>query len=114
MMDPMGTETAVVRVNPSGQVTVALGTGSHGQGIETTMAQVVAEELGIDFDDVTVVQGDSAVRVRERHRRQWYRGDRRQLVPQRVRSCGRRRSRSPRISWRRRPTTSRSSTRRSR
>jgi carbon-monoxide dehydrogenase large subunit len=61
MMDPMGTETAVVRVNPSGQVTVSLGTGSHGQGIETTMAQVVAEELGIDFDDVTVVQGDSAV-----------------------------------------------------
>jgi aerobic carbon-monoxide dehydrogenase large subunit len=61
MMDPMGTETAVVRVNPNGQVTVALGTGSHGQGIETTMAQVVAEELGIDFDDVTVVQGDSAV-----------------------------------------------------
>ena len=61
MMDPMGTETAVVRVNPSGQVTVALGTGSHGQGIETTMAQVVAEELGIDFDDVTIVQGDSAV-----------------------------------------------------
>ena len=33
MMDPMGTETAVVRVNPSGQVTVSLGTGSHGQGI---------------------------------------------------------------------------------
>ena len=61
MMDPMGTETAVVRVNPNGQVTVSLGTGAHGQGIETTMAQVVAEELGIDFDDVTVVQGDSAV-----------------------------------------------------
>jgi carbon-monoxide dehydrogenase large subunit len=61
MMDPMGTETAVVRVNPNGQVTVALGTGAHGQGIETTMAQVVAEELGIDFDDVTVLQGDSAV-----------------------------------------------------
>jgi carbon-monoxide dehydrogenase large subunit len=61
MMDPMGTETAVVRVNPSGQVTVALGTGAHGQGIETTMAQVVAQELGIELDDVTIVQGDSAV-----------------------------------------------------
>jgi carbon-monoxide dehydrogenase large subunit len=61
MMDPMGTETAVVRVNPNGQVTVALGTGAHGQGIETTMAQVVAEELGIEYDDVTIVQGDSAV-----------------------------------------------------
>ncbi len=61
MMDPMGTETAVVRVDPDGQVTVSLGTGAHGQGIETTMAQVVAEELGIDIDDVIVVQGDSAV-----------------------------------------------------
>src|SRR5438270_3547661 len=58
-MDPMGTETAVVRVDPSGSVTVALGTGSHGQGIETTMAQVVAEELGIDIDDVVVLQGDT-------------------------------------------------------
>src|SRR5258708_29245058 len=61
MMDPMGTETAVVRVNPSGQVTVALGTGSHGQGIETTVAQVGGEELGIDFDDGTLGQGGSAV-----------------------------------------------------
>jgi carbon-monoxide dehydrogenase large subunit len=61
MMDPMGTETAVVRVDPNGRVTVGLGTGAHGQGIETTMAQVVAEELGIDYDDVTIVQGDSAV-----------------------------------------------------
>jgi carbon-monoxide dehydrogenase large subunit len=61
MMDPMGTETAVVRVNLNGQVTVSLGTGAHGQGIETTMAQVVAEELGIELDDVTIVQGDSAV-----------------------------------------------------
>jgi carbon-monoxide dehydrogenase large subunit len=59
MMDPMGTETAVVRVHPGGSVTVALGTGSHGQGVETTMAQVVAEELGIDIDDVAVVQGDT-------------------------------------------------------
>jgi carbon-monoxide dehydrogenase large subunit len=59
MMDPMGTETAVVRVHPSGSVTVALGTGAHGQGIETTMAQVVAEELGIDIDDIVVVQGDT-------------------------------------------------------
>jgi carbon-monoxide dehydrogenase large subunit len=60
MMDPMGTENAVVRVDPTGMVTVALGTGAHGQGIETTMAQVVAEELGINIDDVVVVQGDSA------------------------------------------------------
>ncbi len=61
MMDPMGTENAVVRVDPTGMVTVALGTGAHGQGIETTMAQVVAEELGIDLEHVVVVQGDSSV-----------------------------------------------------
>jgi carbon-monoxide dehydrogenase large subunit len=59
MLDPLGTENAVVRVHPTGSVTVALGTGSHGQGIETTMAQVVAEELGVDIDAVTVVQGDT-------------------------------------------------------
>jgi len=56
----LGVETATVRVQPSGTVTVALGTGAHGQGIETTMAQVVAEHLGVDIDDVVVVQGDTA------------------------------------------------------
>jgi carbon-monoxide dehydrogenase large subunit len=56
----IGVETATVRVQPGGTVTVMLGTGSHGQGIETTMAQVVAEHLGVDLDDVVVVQGDTA------------------------------------------------------
>ena len=56
----LGVETATVRVQPSGTVTVLLGTGSHGQGVETTMAQVVAEYLGVDIDDVLVVQGDTA------------------------------------------------------
>ena len=56
----LGVETAIVRVQPSGTVTVMLGTGSHGQGIETTMAQVVAEYLGVDIEDVVVVQGDTA------------------------------------------------------
>ena len=50
-MDPLGTETATIRVQPSGKVIVSMGTGSHGQGLETTMCQVVAEELGVDFDD---------------------------------------------------------------
>lgn len=58
-IDPLGSDTAVVRVEPNGHVTVYLGTGSHGQSIETTMAQVVAEELGVDLDTVTVVQGDT-------------------------------------------------------
>ena len=56
----LGVETATVRVQPSGTVTVHLGTGSHGQSVETTMAQVVAEHLGVDVDDVVVVQGDTA------------------------------------------------------
>ncbi|HEY6317210.1 MAG TPA: xanthine dehydrogenase family protein molybdopterin-binding subunit [Acidimicrobiia bacterium] len=56
----LGVETATLRVQPSGTVTVHLGTGSHGQSIETTMAQVVAEHLGVDVDDVVVVQGDTA------------------------------------------------------
>jgi carbon-monoxide dehydrogenase large subunit len=56
----LGVETATVRVQPTGKVTVMMGTGSHGQGIETTMAQVVAEHLGCTIEDITVVQGDTA------------------------------------------------------
>jgi carbon-monoxide dehydrogenase large subunit len=56
----IGVETATVRVQPSGTVSVMLGTGSHGQGVETTMAQVVAEFVGVDIEDVVVVQGDTA------------------------------------------------------
>jgi aerobic carbon-monoxide dehydrogenase large subunit len=59
-MDPLGTETATVLVQPTGGVIVSLGSGSHGQGLETTMAQVVADELGVDIDLVQVVQGDTA------------------------------------------------------
>jgi carbon-monoxide dehydrogenase large subunit len=56
----LGVETATVRVQPSGTVSVHLGTGSHGQSVETTMAQVVADYLGVRMDDVLVVQGDTA------------------------------------------------------
>jgi carbon-monoxide dehydrogenase large subunit len=56
----LGVETATVRVQPSGKVTVMLGTGSHGQGVETTMTQVVAEYLGVEIADVVVIQGDTA------------------------------------------------------
>src|SRR5271165_2191553 len=52
-------ESAVVRIHPSGTVTVATGSGSHGQSIETTIAQVVADHLGVDYADVAVVQGDT-------------------------------------------------------
>ena len=58
-IDPLGTETATIRVQPTGKVVVSMGTGSHGQGLETTMPQVVAEELGVPLDDVVLVQGDT-------------------------------------------------------
>jgi carbon-monoxide dehydrogenase large subunit len=52
-------ESGVVRVHPTGKVTVLTGSHSHGQGHETTFAQVVADELGIDMADVEVVHGDT-------------------------------------------------------
>jgi len=52
-------EPANVRMHPDGRVDVFIGSGAHGQGLETTTAQLVAENLGIDFDDVTVRQGDT-------------------------------------------------------
>jgi carbon-monoxide dehydrogenase large subunit len=52
-------EGATVRVEQSGKVSVYLSTSSHGQSVETTMAQLVADELGVDYDDVSIVQGDT-------------------------------------------------------
>ncbi|MEM8931834.1 MAG: molybdopterin cofactor-binding domain-containing protein [Acidobacteriota bacterium] len=52
-------ESAKVRVHPSGTVTVYSGSSSHGQGHETTFAQIVASRLGCDVDQVEVVQGDT-------------------------------------------------------
>lgn len=54
-----GFESGVVRVHPDGGATVFAGTHSHGQGHETTYAQIVADELGVDYDDVEVVEGDT-------------------------------------------------------
>ena len=53
-------ESAVVRVNPTGSVTVLTGSHSHGQGHETTFAQLVADKLGVAFDQVGIVHGDTA------------------------------------------------------
>lgn len=52
-------EVGQVRVQPTGKVSVYTGAHSHGQGHETTFAQVVADKLGIDIDDVEIVHGDS-------------------------------------------------------
>jgi carbon-monoxide dehydrogenase large subunit len=54
------TDGAIVRVGISGQANVVTSSASHGQGTETTIAQVVADELGMDAARVRVVQGDTA------------------------------------------------------
>ena len=53
-------EVANIRVHPTGSVTVFTGTHSHGQGHETTLAQLVVEQLGIPLSQVEVVHGDTA------------------------------------------------------
>lgn len=55
-----GTETAKIRIDTTGAVTAAFGIASHGQGLETTLAQVVADKLGVRVEDVRIIQGDSA------------------------------------------------------
>jgi aerobic carbon-monoxide dehydrogenase large subunit len=54
-----GSETAKIRIDSTGAITAAFGVASHGQGLETTLAQIVADDLGAKFDDIRVVQGDS-------------------------------------------------------
>jgi aerobic carbon-monoxide dehydrogenase large subunit len=55
-----GWESATVRVEPSGTVTVLSGSSPHGQGEETTFAQIAADELSVSYDDVAVMHGDTA------------------------------------------------------
>lgn len=52
-------ESAQVRVQPTGKVSVYTGSHSHGQGHETSFAQVVADKLGIPLADVEIIHGDS-------------------------------------------------------
>ena len=56
-----GTEAAFLRVDPSGTVTATFSVAPQGQGHETALAQVVADALGVTFDDVRVICGDTAV-----------------------------------------------------
>ncbi len=53
-------ESAVVRVHPTGKVTVLTGSSPHGQGEETSFAQIVSHELGVPVDDVDIVHGDTS------------------------------------------------------
>jgi carbon-monoxide dehydrogenase large subunit len=54
-------ESATVRVLASGKVSVLTGSSPHGQGQETSFAQLAADELGVPIDDVIVQHGDTAV-----------------------------------------------------
>jgi carbon-monoxide dehydrogenase large subunit len=56
-----GHEYGAVRVEPTGRVTALTGTSPHGQGGETTFAQIIADELGVQPEDVTVLHGDTAI-----------------------------------------------------
>jgi carbon-monoxide dehydrogenase large subunit len=53
-------ESAIVRVDAGGTVTAYTGTSAHGQGHETTFAQIIADHLGVDFDRIVVRHGDTA------------------------------------------------------
>jgi carbon-monoxide dehydrogenase large subunit len=52
-------ESAEVRVNPTGSIEVLTGSHSHGQGHETTFAQLVCDRLGVPIENVTIVHGDT-------------------------------------------------------
>ncbi|HEY6595813.1 MAG TPA: xanthine dehydrogenase family protein molybdopterin-binding subunit [Asanoa sp.] len=54
-----GWETASIRMLPTGKVEVVTGTSPHGQGHETAWSQIVADQLGVAFDDVEVLHGDT-------------------------------------------------------
>ena len=56
-----GWESATVRIEPTGKVTILTGASPHGQGQETSFAQIAADQLGVNINDVTVIHGDTAV-----------------------------------------------------
>lgn len=56
-----GWESATVRVEPTGAVTVLTGSSPHGQGQETSFAQIAADHLGVDLSVVTVIHGDTSI-----------------------------------------------------
>lgn len=56
-----GMETSRIEIDSTGSVTAAFGISSHGQGLETTLAQVIADEMGCRLEDIQVQHGDSAL-----------------------------------------------------
>jgi carbon-monoxide dehydrogenase large subunit len=59
-----GWEHAAIRVLPTGKVEVVTGSSPHGQGHETAWSQIVADQLGVPFEDVEVLHGDTQVSAR--------------------------------------------------
>ncbi|MGE0627304.1 MAG: xanthine dehydrogenase family protein molybdopterin-binding subunit [Hyphomicrobiaceae bacterium] len=55
-----GTETARIMIDATGGVTAAFGVAAHGQGHETALAQIIADDLGVAIADIRIIQGDSA------------------------------------------------------
>jgi carbon-monoxide dehydrogenase large subunit len=55
-----GTETSTIRIDSAGAIIATFGIASHGQGLETTLAQVIADELGARMEDIRIIQGDTA------------------------------------------------------
>ena len=62
-----GREPAVIRLTPDGVLEVRAGVHSHGQGMETTLAQIAHEVLGIETDRVRIVLGDTGVKIGRAH-----------------------------------------------
>jgi carbon-monoxide dehydrogenase large subunit len=56
-----GQEGATLRLEPGGAVTALVGVTNQGQGTHTALAQIIADELDVDLDDISVVSGDTAV-----------------------------------------------------
>jgi carbon-monoxide dehydrogenase large subunit len=59
-----GWENAAIRMLPTGKVEVVTGTTPHGQGHETAWSQLVADSLGVPFEDIEVLHGDTAISTR--------------------------------------------------
>lgn len=56
-----GIEEASLRLDSSGSISAAFGVASHGQSLETTLSQVIADELGCRIEDISILHGDTAV-----------------------------------------------------
>ena len=58
-MPAPGWDSATIRVEPTGGVTVMTGVSPHGQGQETTFAQIVSDQLGVPIDSINIIHGDT-------------------------------------------------------